>query len=29
MAYLLIATFEVEKAIRELGVMSFEPFKEE
>jgi hypothetical protein len=29
MDYLLIVTFEVEKVIRELGVMSFEPFKEE
>jgi hypothetical protein len=29
MDYLLIVTFEVEKVIRELGVMPFEPFKEE
>jgi len=28
MDYLLTATFEVEKVIRELGIMSFEPFKD-
>jgi hypothetical protein len=28
MDYLLTSTFEVEKVIRELGIMSFEPFKD-